>query len=47
METKKIPLKFMAYSFGTSEPKNFKKQSEFLELLKFWGFKTSKLNKTV
>ncbi len=44
-ETKKIPLKFMAYAFGMVEPKKFKKQSEFLKFLKEWGFKTSEFNK--
>ena len=28
-ETKKIPLKFVAYAFGAAEPKNFNKQSEY------------------
>ncbi len=46
-ETKKIPLKFVAYSFGKVEPKNFKTQSEYLKLLKTWGFNTSSLNKLV
>ena len=46
-ETKKIPLKFLAYGFGLVEPKNFKKQSEYLELLKEWGFKTSTYNNLV
>ncbi len=46
-ETKKIPLKFVAYGFGVVEPKNFKKQSEYLKLLKAWGFNTSPLNKLV
>ena len=41
-ETKKIPLKFIAYSFGVVEPMNFNKQSEYLKLLKEWGFETSK-----
>jgi len=44
-ETKKIPLKFLAYGFGTVEPVNFKKQSEYLNLLKEWGFKTSPFNR--
>jgi len=44
-ETKKIPLKFVAYAFGAVEPKNFKKQSEYLKLLKEWGFNTNPLNK--
>jgi len=46
-ETKKIPLKFVAYGFGTVEPKNFEKQSEYLKLLKKWGFNTNSLNKLV
>ena len=46
-ETKKIPLKFVAYGFGIVEPKNFDKQSEFLKLLKTWGFNTNFLNKLV
>lgn len=44
-ETKKIPLKFIAYGFGAVEPKDFEKQSEYLKLLKTWGFNTSSLNK--
>ena len=43
-ETKKIPLKFIAYGFGLVEPINFKKQSEYLKLLKDWDFKTSSFN---
>jgi len=46
-ETKKIPLKFVAYGFGVVEPKNFEKQSEYLKLLKAWGFSTNSLNKLV
>ena len=46
-ETKKIPLKFVAYGFGSVEPKNFEKQSEYLKLLKTWGFNTNSLNKLV
>jgi len=46
-ETKKIPLKFIAYGFGIVEPKNFEKQSEYLKLLKTWGFNTNHLNKLV
>ena len=46
-ETKKIPLRFIAYSFGFNNKINFKKQSEFLQLLKNWGFKTNKFNKVV
>jgi len=46
-ETKKIPLKFVAYGFGIVEPKKFQKQSEYLQLLKTWGFNTNSLNKLV
>jgi len=46
-ETKKIPLKFVAYAFGAVELKNFNKQSEYLKLLKTWGFNTNPLNKLV
>jgi len=46
-ETKKIPLKFVAYGFGSVESKNFEKQSEFLKLLKTWGFNTNSFNKLV
>ncbi len=47
LETKKIPLKFIAYTFGLFEKNNFDKQSEFLESLNHWGFKTSKYNKLI
>ena len=43
-ETKKIPLKFLAYGFGLVDPLKFKKQTEYLKLLKSWGFKTSPFN---
>jgi len=46
-ETKKIPLKFIAYTYGFNNEMNFKKQSEFLHLLKIWGFNTNKYNKIV
>tara|TARA_B100000029_G_scaffold237045_1_gene234098 strand:+ start:9020 stop:11056 length:2037 start_codon:yes stop_codon:yes gene_type:complete len=46
-ETKKIPLKFVAYGFGKADSQNFKTQSEYLKLLKEWGFNTSPLNKLV
>jgi len=46
-ETKKIPLKFVAYGFGKVEIKTFQKQSEYLKLLKNWGFKTNSHNKLV
>ena len=46
-KTKKIPLKFIAYGFGSVEPQKFKKQSEYLKLLKDWGFKTNPHNRLV
>ena len=45
--TKKIPLKFIAYTFGYENKINAKNQSEFLNDLKSWGFKTNDLNKTI
>ena len=47
IETKKIPLKFIAYTFGLFEDNYFNKQSEFLNSLEKWGFKTSKYNKVI
>ena len=46
-ETKKIPLKFIAYTFGYFKNNNFFKQSDFLKSLKKWGFKTSKYNNVI
>ncbi len=46
-ETKKIPLRFIAYTFGYIDELNFKKQSDFLQNLKNWGFKISKFNKVI
>ena len=46
-ETKKIPLKFIAYTFGYFENKKFKKQSEFIKFLKKWGFVTSEYNSVI
>ena len=43
-ETKKIPLKFIAYTFWLFVNNKFKKQSDFLTALKKWGFETSKYN---
>ena len=44
-ETKKIPLNFVAYTYGYFESDKIKKQSDFLSSLKKWGFKTSEYNK--
>ena len=46
-ETKKIPLRFIAYTYGYNSDINFKKQSEFLSHLKDWGFKVNIYNKVI
>ena len=46
-ETKKIPLNFIAYTYGYFETNKIKKQSDFLTLLKKWGFKTNENNKVL
>ena len=46
-ETGKIPLNFIAYTFGYSQNNNYKYQSDFLINLKRWGFKTNKDNKII
>ena len=46
-DTKKIPLNFIAYTFGFEQGLKQKKQSEYLKKLDEWGFKTNPLNKTI
>jgi len=46
-ETKKIPLNFIAYTFGSFKNNRFKLQSDFLKDLKKWGFKTNIDNKVL
>ena len=46
-DTKKIPLKFIAYTFGFEVGLKQKKQSDYLKKLDEWGFKTNPLNKTI
>ena len=46
-ETKKIPLKFIAYTFGYNDNNKCTTQSDFLSNLKIWGFKTSEHNKNI
>ncbi|WP_145597084.1 NAD-dependent DNA ligase LigA [Candidatus Pelagibacter sp. FZCC0015] len=46
-DTKKIPLNFIAYTFGFEQGLKQKKQSDYLKKLDEWGFKTNPLNKTV
>jgi len=46
-ETKKIPLKFIAYTFGYEKGLKIKNQVEFLKKLNDWGFKTNPLNNLI
>ena len=46
-KTSKIPLKFVAYTFGFSSDQTIDNQTDFLTKLKKWGFKTSDLNKKI
>ena len=46
-DTKKIPLKFIAYTFGFEKGLKVKKQSDYLKKLSEWGFKINPLNKTI
>ena len=45
--TSKIPLKFIAYTYGYAKNLNINSQSEFLSNLKLWGFKINQFNKTI
>ena len=45
--TSMIPLKFIAYTFGYQKNMKIFTQSEFLDNLKFWGFKTNRFNKKI
>ncbi len=46
-ETRKIPLKFIAYTYGYEKGLDINTQSEYLVKLKKWGFQTNPLNKTI
>ena len=46
-DTKKIPLKFIAYTYGFEKGMKIENQSEFLNYLDKWGFKTNPFNKTL
>ena len=46
-DTKKIPLRFIAYTFGFEKGIKVEKQDEFLHKLSEWGFKTNPLNKKI
>ena len=46
-DTNKIPLKFIAYTFGFEKGLNVENQSDYLKKLSEWGFKTNPFNKTI
>ena len=46
-DTKKIPLKFIAYTFGFVKEMKISNQSDFLKKLSEWGFKTNPFNKLI
>jgi len=45
--TSKIPLKFIAYTYGYVKNMKIKNQIDFLKSLKLWGFKTNQFNKKI
>ena len=45
--TAKIPLKFIAYTYGYVKEMNIDSQSDFLKNLKKWGFKINPFNKKI
>ena len=46
-DTRKIPLKFIAYTFGYEQGLKIENQIEYLKKLNEWGFKTNPLNKLI
>ena len=46
-DTKKIPLKFIAYTFGFEKGLKINNQFDYLKKLAKWGFKTNPLNKLI
>ena len=46
-ETKKIPLKFIAYTYGFEKGLKINNQTDYLKKLSDWGFKTNPLNKLI
>ncbi len=46
-DTKKIPLKFIAYTFGFEKGLKVQNQSDYLLKLYEWGFKINPLNKVI
>jgi len=47
LDTKKIPLKFIAYTFGFQKGLKVENQYDFLNKLKEWGFKTNPFNQLI
>ena len=45
--TSKIPLKFIAYTYGFVKKMEIENQTDFLKNLKLWGFKTNPFNKKI
>ncbi len=45
--TNKMPLKFIAYTYGYVKKLNIENQTTFLKNLKLWGFKTNPFNKEI
>ena len=45
--TSKIPLKFIAYTFGYAKEMKIKSQSDFLKNLSNWGFKINRFNRSI
>jgi len=46
-DTKKIPLRFIAYAHGYKNEMKIDQQSDYLKKLNEWGFKTNHYNKTL
>ena len=46
-DTKKIPLKFIAYTFGFENGLKVDNQFDYLQQLSSWGFKTNPLNRLI
>jgi len=45
--TSKIPLKFIAYTYGYAREMNIDNQTDFLKNLKVWGFKINPFNEKI
>ena len=46
-ETNKIPLRFIAYTFGYEKNLKINNQKDYLSKLKEWGFNVNPLNKSI